>query len=245
MYRDITIYTQIYKKTITDQLAEALKSILNSKGERDVYTENSNRQMSDLIDSVKHTAKQALQDYEESKSISVISANAVMERIIIEEKDRRILELEEKVNLWTGIAHNEGVRADILYDVNREQFSQIDKMRQRMECIDQFKSTTTIVTPEQALDMLPSDEGVRLKCYMSRDKSLDNTYVCGFMKGFKFMRSKAVEVITKMGNESDAVKIINFIEKELLDKENIYHGDFIERLEYKINLYKQHKQLEE
>lgn len=37
---------------------------------------------------------------------------------------------------------------------------------------------------------LPSDEEVRLKCYMSRDKSLENTYVAGFMKGAKYMRKE-------------------------------------------------------
>ena len=40
---------------------------------------------------------------------------------------------------------------------------------------------------------LPNDEEIRLKCYMSRDKSLENTYVAGFMKGSKWTREEIVK----------------------------------------------------
>lgn len=34
----------------------------------------------------------------------------------------------------------------------------------------------------------PSDEEIRLECYVSRDKSIENTYVTGFMTGVKWVR---------------------------------------------------------
>ena len=37
---------------------------------------------------------------------------------------------------------------------------------------------------------LPSDEDVRLECYVSRDKSLENTYVAGFMTGSRWMKKE-------------------------------------------------------
>lgn len=47
---------------------------------------------------------------------------------------------------------------------------------------------------------LPSDEEVRLKCYMSRDKSLENTYVAGFFKGARYMRKEIESRNGTLGN---------------------------------------------
>ncbi len=114
------------------------------------------------------------------------------------------------------------------------------------------ESNQVTITPEQALDMLPNkvlEEEKINDIVNSYNKSIPVD--CAIREYARWMRSKAVEVIAKIYNESDAV---DFLKYSLSTKHGYFiseDGCFIRTRELDIqeisleqfySIYKQHKQ---
>ncbi len=71
-----------------------------------------------------------------------------------------------------------------------------------------MQEPTITITKKALIEaILPSDEDIRLKCYMSRDTSLENTYVAGFNKGAKYLRQSITSAIEKMEESNGWISV--------------------------------------